>query len=98
MPICSNCGSGSFEEDTARGDTVCRDCGNVLAQNTIVAEVKLLLYYCEYINTVVAVLLVLLIFNSTCRGTFASNSSMVVVVVVFSLISRGCLARYHCGN
>ena len=43
MPISSNCGTGFSEEDTARGDTVCRDCGNMLAQNTIVAEVMLLL-------------------------------------------------------
>ncbi|KAH1007776.1 hypothetical protein HUJ04_004970 [Dendroctonus ponderosae] len=37
---CKNCGSSSIEVDPARGDAVCTDCGSVLEDNIIVAEVQ----------------------------------------------------------
>lgn len=37
---CRNCGSTDIEVDTARGDAVCTNCGSVLEDNIIVAEVQ----------------------------------------------------------
>uniref|UniRef100_A0A6M2DIB7 B-related factor 1 n=1 Tax=Xenopsylla cheopis TaxID=163159 RepID=A0A6M2DIB7_XENCH len=37
---CQNCGSTDIEVDTARGDAVCTNCGSVLEDNIIVAEVQ----------------------------------------------------------
>jgi len=37
---CRNCGGSLVEKDSARGDTVCTNCGTVLEENAIVAEVE----------------------------------------------------------
>ncbi|XP_022907378.1 transcription factor IIIB 90 kDa subunit isoform X2 [Onthophagus taurus] len=37
---CKNCGSSDIEVDPARGDAVCTNCGSVLEDNIIVAEVQ----------------------------------------------------------
>lgn len=37
---CKNCGSSDIEVDPARGDAVCTNCGSVLEDNIIVAEVE----------------------------------------------------------
>lgn len=37
---CKNCGSPDIEVDPARGDAVCTNCGSVLEDNIIVAEVQ----------------------------------------------------------
>lgn len=37
---CKNCGSSEIECDPARGDAVCTNCGSVLEDNIIVAEVQ----------------------------------------------------------
>lgn len=37
---CKNCGSSEIEVDSARGDAVCTNCGSVLEDNIIVAEVQ----------------------------------------------------------
>lgn len=37
---CKNCGSLDIEVDPARGDAVCTNCGSVLEDNIIVAEVQ----------------------------------------------------------
>ncbi|XP_050295418.1 transcription factor IIIB 90 kDa subunit [Anthonomus grandis grandis] len=37
---CKNCGSSDIEVDPARGDAVCTNCGSVLEENVIVAEVQ----------------------------------------------------------
>lgn len=37
---CKNCGSTEIEEDNARGDAVCTNCGTVLEDNLIVSEVQ----------------------------------------------------------
>lgn len=37
---CKNCGSSDIEVDPARGDAVCTNCGVVLEDNIIVAEVE----------------------------------------------------------
>lgn len=37
---CKNCGSVDVEVDSARGDAVCTNCGSVLEDNIIVAEVQ----------------------------------------------------------
>lgn len=38
-PRCPNCGSGEIDVDAARGDAACVDCGTVLEETVIVAEV-----------------------------------------------------------
>ena len=37
---CKNCGSTEIEEDNARGDAVCTNCGSVLEDNLIVSEIQ----------------------------------------------------------
>lgn len=37
---CKHCGSSDIEVDPARGDAVCTNCGSVLEDNIIVAEVE----------------------------------------------------------
>lgn len=37
---CKHCGSSEIEVDPARGDAVCTNCGTVLEDNIIVAEVE----------------------------------------------------------
>ncbi|XP_017023579.1 transcription factor IIIB 90 kDa subunit [Drosophila kikkawai] len=37
---CRNCGSNEIEEDNARGDRVCMNCGSVLEDSLIVSEVQ----------------------------------------------------------
>lgn len=37
---CKQCGSSEIEVDPARGDAVCTNCGTVLEDNIIVAEVE----------------------------------------------------------
>ncbi|CAH8560974.1 unnamed protein product [Dicrocoelium dendriticum] len=37
---CSHCGSTKFDEDRARADLVCLDCGMVISQNAISSEVE----------------------------------------------------------
>lgn len=37
---CKNCGSVDVEVDSARGDAVCTNCGSVLEDNIIVAEIQ----------------------------------------------------------
>lgn len=37
---CKNCGSSDIEVDQARGDAVCTNCGSVLEDNIIVAEIQ----------------------------------------------------------
>lgn len=37
---CQHCGSSDIEVDPARGDAVCTNCGTVLEDNIIVAEVE----------------------------------------------------------
>ncbi|XP_066262675.1 transcription factor IIIB 90 kDa subunit [Euwallacea similis] len=37
---CKNCGSSDIEVDSARGDAVCTNCGSVIEDNIIVAEVQ----------------------------------------------------------
>lgn len=37
---CKSCGSAELEVDTARGDTVCTNCGTVLEDSVIVSEVQ----------------------------------------------------------
>lgn len=37
---CKNCGSSDIEVDPGRGDAVCTNCGSVLEDNIIVAEVQ----------------------------------------------------------
>lgn len=37
---CKSCGSSDIEVDPARGDAVCTNCGSVLEDNIIVAEVQ----------------------------------------------------------
>uniref|UniRef100_A0A1B0A7Z3 TFIIB-type domain-containing protein n=1 Tax=Glossina pallidipes TaxID=7398 RepID=A0A1B0A7Z3_GLOPL len=37
---CRNCGSTDIEEDNARGDRVCTNCGSVLEDSLIVSEVQ----------------------------------------------------------
>lgn len=37
---CKNCGSSDIEVDPSRGDAVCTNCGSVLEDNIIVAEVQ----------------------------------------------------------
>ncbi|XP_022212471.2 transcription factor IIIB 90 kDa subunit [Drosophila obscura] len=37
---CRNCGSNEIEEDNARGDRVCTNCGSVLEDSLIVSEVQ----------------------------------------------------------
>lgn len=37
---CKHCGSSEIEEDPARGDAVCMNCGAVLESNLIVSEVQ----------------------------------------------------------
>lgn len=37
---CKNCGSSDIEVDPARGDAVCTNCGSVLEDSIIVAEVQ----------------------------------------------------------
>lgn len=37
---CRNCGSSDIVVDTSRGDAVCTNCGAVLEDNIIVAEVQ----------------------------------------------------------
>ena len=40
MPSCTSCGSSSIETDHARGSAVCTQCGMVLEDNIIMAEVS----------------------------------------------------------
>jgi transcription factor IIIB 90 kDa subunit len=40
MPTCTSCGSSSIETDHARGSAVCTQCGMVLEDNIILAEVS----------------------------------------------------------
>ena len=40
MVVCGICGGTQIEVDTARGDSVCVKCGNVMEDNMIVAEVS----------------------------------------------------------
>ena len=37
---CSHCGSTNFDEDRARADLVCLECGMVLRENAISSEVE----------------------------------------------------------
>ena len=37
---CRNCGSTDIEEDNARGDAVCTNCGSVLEDSLIVSEIQ----------------------------------------------------------
>ena len=40
MSACKNCGSTEADEDSARGDKVCTNCGNVLEEQIIVSDVQ----------------------------------------------------------
>jgi len=40
MPVCPNCKSHDVVNDAVRGDTVCVNCGCVLEENSIVAEIE----------------------------------------------------------
>lgn len=60
---CSHCGSTKFDEDRARADLVCLDCGMVISQNAISSEV-------EFIDTGTGV--------AAAVGRFVSDESQVV--------------------
>jgi transcription factor IIIB 90 kDa subunit len=38
--ICPCCNSSTIEEDSGRGDAICTECGTVLEESTIVADVQ----------------------------------------------------------
>lgn len=37
---CKNCGCSNLEEDRARADLICSDCGMVMGENVIASEVE----------------------------------------------------------
>ncbi len=39
MLVCTNCGSSETESDPGRGDVVCMQCGYVLDDNLIIADI-----------------------------------------------------------
>ncbi|KAF8570403.1 hypothetical protein P879_05610 [Paragonimus westermani] len=60
---CTHCGSTSFDEDRARADLVCLDCGMVMSENVISSEV-------EFVETSAGV--------AAAVGRFVSDESQVV--------------------
>lgn len=40
MPTCPRCKGTDLTHDSARGDTVCTNCGFVVEENSIVAEIE----------------------------------------------------------
>ncbi|KER33214.1 hypothetical protein T265_00902 [Opisthorchis viverrini] len=60
---CTHCGGTSFDEDRARADLVCLDCGMVLSENVIGSEV-------EFVETSAGV--------SAAVGRFVSDESQAI--------------------